>query len=62
MIYQCNLSACKNADRPSISTRIPIVNTAQAAKTAHNTIKPYTADVPKPIFNTMCHNTSDNSN
>lgn len=49
MNYQCNLRACKKADKPSMSKRTPTVNAAQTAKTAHNITKLYTAEPPRPI-------------
>lgn len=61
IIYQCKRSVCKNADRPSISTRIPIVRTAQKPKTNHNQIPPIHEDRIRPLVITIPHNTSDNS-
>lgn len=59
--YQCKRNVCKKADKPSIITRIAIVNIAQNAKITNNAIPP-TGDVPdKPCCNTIFHNTSDNS-
>lgn len=59
--YQCNLRVCKNAERPSINTRIPIVNIAQNPKTIYSLIDPTKLGVVKPICKIMFHNTSDNS-
>ena len=60
-MYQCNLSACKNADKPSIRRSIATVNVAQAEKAAIKSIKPYPLLWFKPILRTIVHKTSDNS-
>ena len=39
-IYQCNLKACKNAERPSIKSKTPTVKTAHAVNTKNSIIKP----------------------
>lgn len=60
--YQCNLSVCKNADSPSISTNMDIVNVAHTAKDITIKIDATSPDFIKPFLaKTICHNISDNS-
>jgi hypothetical protein len=40
LLYQCKRKVCKNADSPSMTTRIAMVKAAQAANNAHVVIAP----------------------
>lgn len=60
--YQWRRKAWRKADKPSITSKIPIVKTAQPAKTKYRYIEPeYCISIPIPPFKTIVHKTSDNS-
>ena len=63
--YQCSLRACKKADSPSITSRIPMVRTAQNAHRQKMMAQPTSwtlIAILKPyIVNTMFHSTSESS-
>lgn len=59
--YQCNRSACKNADRPSIMSRMATVRTPKKKKTMVRRKKPPKLLEERPMCITMDHSTSDNS-
>ena len=63
--YQCSLRACKKADSPSITSRMPIVRTAQNAHRqkmmAQPTRRTLIAILKPYIVNTMFHSTSESS-
>ena len=59
---QCRRNVCKNADNPSIITRMANVKRDHAPNIKYTIIGPLTdPDDCKPIFKTMFHKTSDNS-
>lgn len=58
---QCKRKVCRNADKPSMRTKIPTVRTAQNAKIAHKITPPNHDSDFSPICKTMVHKTSDNS-
>lgn len=59
--YQCKRKVCKNADNPSISTKMAKVREAQIANVIYNAIPPWKPWTIRPLLNTIVHNTSDNS-
>lgn len=59
--YQCKRNVCKNADRPSIMTRMPMVRPAQKAKITHKNMPPDQPFCTNACRNTMSHSTSANS-
>lgn len=59
--YQCNLSVCRKADIPSISTRTTTVAPAQNANKGTSKNTPTGNAKFSPICITMDHNTSDSS-
>lgn len=59
--YQCSRRQCRNADSPSIRTKMATVSVAHMANTAHRAIPPPQPSNFRPLRSTMFHNTSDNS-
>lgn len=59
--YQCSRRQCRNADSPSIRTKMATVSAAHMANTIHRAIPPTQPSNIRPLRNTMFHNTSDNS-
>lgn len=59
--YQCNRSACKKADRPSMMSRMATVRTPKKKKTMVRRKKPPKLLEERPMRITMDHSTSDNS-
>lgn len=59
--HQCKRNVCKNADKPSIMTRIAMVNTDQAAKVKYKAIGPKFEFKSKPLRRTIVQSTSDSS-
>lgn len=63
--YQCSRNVCKNADNPSITTRIATVNTAQNINIAASTTPFHGIAIRAPIMSalriTIFHSTSESS-
>ena len=59
--YQCSRRQCRNAESPSIRTKMATVSVAHTANTIHRTIPPTQPSNISPLRKTMFHNTSDNS-
>lgn len=59
--YQCSRRQCRNADSPSIRTKMATVSAAHTANTIHRAIPPTQPSNIRPLRSTMFHNTSDNS-
>lgn len=59
--YQCNRSVCRNADRPSIMTKIASVNMDHKPNMMYNLMAPQCVSLVRPILKTMFHSTSDSS-
>lgn len=59
--YQCNRSACKKADKPSIMSRMATVRTPKKEKTMVRRKKPPKLLEERPTRITMDHSTSDSS-
>lgn len=59
--HQWRRRVCKNADKPSIITRIARVNKAQAPNTKYSIIAPLYEDWRSPMERTMFHSTSESS-
>lgn len=60
-MYQCNLSVCRNADRPSIMTNIASVNVDHMPNIMYNFTAPQCVSLVRPNLKTIFHSTSDNS-
>lgn len=65
LTYQCNRNVCKNADNPSISTKIDSVKIAQNIKTSARAMLQNGIGIMAPILMPFCitifHRTSDSS-
>lgn len=59
--YQCRRSVCRNAERPSIKTKMPTVKTAQKANTTVKKMPPSQPSLFKPRDKTIVHKTSASS-
>ena len=61
VIYQCRRKVCRNADSPSMRTRMLTVKPAQAANMKYRRIPPYQSWTISPLRSTICQSTSDSS-
>lgn len=59
--YQCSRRQCRNADSPSIRTKMATVSAAHMANTTHRAMPPSQPSNIRALRSTMFHNTSDNS-
>jgi len=59
--YQCNLRACRKADRPSMINRINTVSVAKKAKMIDRGMNPPKLLEARPMCITIDHKTSESS-
>jgi len=58
---QCRRNVCKNAESPSMTSRMATVSTAHGANRKKINTEPNEPPTEKPIWSTMFHRTSDSS-
>jgi len=59
--YQCKRMACRNADRPSMMTRILTVSVNQAAKPPTSAMGAMAPSILKKLASVMSHSTMESS-
>lgn len=59
--YQCRRKACRKADKPSMTSRMATVSTANAAKMMKMVMRPVQLLLLSPLSITMVQRTSDSS-